>query len=74
MNTCTCPSGNGSLQWPCPAHPPSPGGQVEPVTDAMVYAAEEAYANSKPDNLHESFRVAIAAALAARQPAGQEPD
>ncbi|WP_164171492.1 hypothetical protein [Stenotrophomonas maltophilia] len=49
---------------------PSPGGQGdELVTDAMVYAAEEAYANSKPDNLHESFRVAIAAALAACQPA-----
>lgn len=47
---------------------PSPGGQGALVTDAMVYAAEAAYANSKPDNLHESFRVAIAAALAARQP------
>ncbi|OWB46494.1 hypothetical protein [Stenotrophomonas maltophilia] len=47
---------------------PSLGGQDALVTDAMVYAAEEAYANSKPDNLHESFRVAIAAALAARQP------
>ncbi|QXH44231.1 hypothetical protein KSS93_15130 [Pseudomonas xanthosomatis] len=20
--TCTCPSGDGSLRWPCPAHPP----------------------------------------------------
>jgi hypothetical protein len=20
---CTCPSGDGSLQWPCPAHPPT---------------------------------------------------
>lgn len=19
---CTCPSGDGSLRWPCPAHPP----------------------------------------------------
>lgn len=50
---------------------PSPGGQGALVTDAMVYAAEAAYANSKPDNLHESFRVAIAAALAARQPVGE---
>lgn len=50
---------------------PSPGGQDALVTDAMVYAAEEAYANSKPDNLHESFCAAIAAALAARQPVGE---
>ncbi|HEJ4242071.1 TPA: hypothetical protein ACUUBJ_003192, partial [Pseudomonas aeruginosa] len=20
-NECTCPSGDGSLRWPCPAHP-----------------------------------------------------
>lgn len=20
---CSCPSGDGSLRWPCPAHPPS---------------------------------------------------
>ncbi len=20
---CTCPSGNGSLRWPCPVHPPA---------------------------------------------------
>ena len=28
--TCTCPSGDGSLRWPCPDHPP------EPVTAATV--------------------------------------
>lgn len=22
--TCTCPSGDGSLRWPCPQHPPTP--------------------------------------------------
>ena len=27
---CTCPSGDGSLRWPCPDHPP------EPVTAATV--------------------------------------
>jgi len=21
-HTCTCPSGDGSLRWPCPVHPP----------------------------------------------------
>ena len=34
---CTCPSGDGSLQWPCPAHPPTastlaaPAGVAEPT-------------------------------------------
>ena len=23
-STCTCPSGDGSLRWPCPQHPPTP--------------------------------------------------
>lgn len=23
MTKCTCPSGDGSLQWPCPSHPPT---------------------------------------------------
>lgn len=23
--TCTCPSGDGSLDWPCPVHPVDPG-------------------------------------------------
>lgn len=22
LPTCTCPSGDGSLRWPCPVHPP----------------------------------------------------
>lgn len=21
VKTCTCPSGDGSLHWPCPVHP-----------------------------------------------------
>jgi hypothetical protein len=25
--TCTCPSGDGSLRWPCPVHPPK---EVQP--------------------------------------------
>ncbi|WNO26454.1 deoxyuridine triphosphatase [Microbacterium phage BabyDaisy] len=43
--TCTCPSGDGSLRWPCPSHPPgiTPGaeahianhGRMEPMTDSL---------------------------------------
>lgn len=33
MTNCTCPSGDGSLRWPCPAHPPmdelAPQGRFE---------------------------------------------
>ncbi len=32
---CTCPSGDGSLRWPCPAHPPEPATQeAGPVAHA----------------------------------------
>ena len=27
-STCTCPSGDGSLRWPCPQHPPTPQADV----------------------------------------------
>lgn len=33
--TCTCPSGDGSLRWPCPAHPPSAAPVVLPEPVAM---------------------------------------
>lgn len=28
--TCTCPSGDGSLRWPCPSHPPELADPLEP--------------------------------------------
>ena len=28
---CTCPSGDGSLRWPCPAHPP----QLAPIDEIL---------------------------------------
>lgn len=35
INTlCTCPSGDGSLRWPCPAHPPG-------LADALRHAVAE---------------------------------
>lgn len=33
---CTCPSGDGSLRWPCPVHPPV--AQAEHLDDAAVDA------------------------------------
>lgn len=33
--TCTCPSGDGSLHWPCPAHPPATPGR-KPLTDEVL--------------------------------------
>lgn len=43
---CTCPSGDGSLRWPCPQHPPGVNRWV-PITDiaklrVLGKAAEEA--------------------------------
>jgi hypothetical protein len=34
--TCTCPSGDGSLRWPCPKHPPSEIDRA--ITDLVTYA------------------------------------
>ena len=34
---CTCPSGDGSLRWPCPAHPP----EAQPVAGDAVAVIEE---------------------------------
>lgn len=29
VQECTCPSGDGSLRWPCPSHPPAPSSDRE---------------------------------------------
>jgi len=29
VETCTCPSGDGSLRWPCPQHPPESSNKEE---------------------------------------------
>lgn len=40
---CTCPSGDGSLRWPCPAHPPeatpAQAQQAKPLTEQEVAEA-----------------------------------
>ncbi len=35
---CTCPSGNGSLRWPCPSHPPAPS----PDRENLIAEAQKA--------------------------------
>lgn len=34
--TCTCPSGDGSLRWPCPAHPPAEGLDTVDCTNVLI--------------------------------------
>lgn len=36
---CSCPTGDGSLRWPCPAHPPTPA-PVPAQGEANNFAAE----------------------------------
>ncbi|EMJ5250592.1 hypothetical protein RFG81_003583 [Klebsiella aerogenes] len=65
---CTCPSGDGSLRWPCPVHPGNspviPDGwklvPVEPNGD-MLAAAQDAYGETEGD-IASTLRAAIAAA------------
>lgn len=39
---CTCPSGDGSLRWPCKVHPPVPGEWVEAERISNLSAVYEA--------------------------------
>ena len=47
MTTCTCPSGDGSLRWPCPQHPPEP--QVDHDLLALPWRAELRLAGYAPN-------------------------
>ncbi|VGA16695.1 Eaa1 [Klebsiella pneumoniae] len=74
---CTCPSGDGSLRWPCQVHPGSspviPDGYVmvpvEPNGD-MLAAAQDAYGETDGD-IASTLRAAMLAA--APQSPGSEP-
>lgn len=74
---CTCPSGDGSLRWPCPVHPGNsrviPDGYVmvpaEPNGD-MLAAAQDAYGETDGD-IASTLRAAMLAA--AQQSPGREP-
>lgn len=39
---CTCPSGDGSLRWPCPVCPPDPVAWRVPVSGEWFYGTNEA--------------------------------
>jgi len=41
-STCTCPSGDGSLRWPCPQHPPTP--DVGVLAEVRAWLARWDYA------------------------------
>jgi len=56
-STCTCPSGDGSLRWPCPQHPPTPQADVL----AEVRAADKTW--RKNANGNAAFRRAVLAIL-----------
>lgn len=69
--TCTCPSGDGSLRWPCPDHPPEPlrtstvpdGWKLVPVdaTRAMIDAARRVEEDGY-DAMHKAMLAAAPAA------------
>lgn len=40
-DTCTCPSGDGSLRWPCPVHPGN--SPVSPDTCAWTFSAYDSH-------------------------------
>lgn len=38
MTNCTCPSGDGSLRWPCPIHPPTQADALDEILRALDLA------------------------------------
>lgn len=52
---CTCPSGDGSLRWPCPAHPPE--------------SAESCTTCGKPNHGDRPILLCACATLVTRKPA-----
>ena len=51
---CTCPSGDGSLCWPCPAHPPLPEPRVAGYGMAK-WPARLAESRNASDNTATAF-------------------
>lgn len=49
---CTCPSGDGSLRWPCPAHPPE-AATPAPAWDAATHKELVSLLCSVADNLDD---------------------
>ncbi|MGL6205722.1 MAG: hypothetical protein ACRC2X_15520 [Giesbergeria sp.] len=37
---CTCPSGDGSLRWPCPQHTPTPAPAASATANAWLHAVD----------------------------------
>jgi hypothetical protein len=46
---CTCPSGDGSLRWPCPSHPPAP--EVTNPLDTVTGIDSDWYCELHPEHL-----------------------
>lgn len=56
--TCTCPSGDGSLRWPCPTHPPTE--RDERLRDARGVATEvRRHEQTIPDDLSRVDRALL---------------
>lgn len=51
-NPCTCPSGDGSLRWPCPVHAPSVADAptARSKVDALALVLLEAWKKAEPDS------------------------
>jgi NTP pyrophosphatase (non-canonical NTP hydrolase) len=88
--TCTCPSGDGSLRWPCPDHPPETLGTstvpdgwklvpVEPTAEMCKagYEAQDKWPSEQCDNFkerHYSFSQPRYKAMLAEAPTAPEQE
>ncbi|MCX5592842.1 hypothetical protein [Alcaligenes endophyticus] len=69
MTNCTCPSGDGSLRWPCPAHPPTPAAAIDEILRALDLARQHYDFDylTRVMQLARELKQAIAAPQAANQ-------
>lgn len=71
---CTCPSGDGSLRWPCPEHPPA-GGQELPALPKLPGHPDPMsmdWTRSELKAIAKYGEDCARAALAMRQPQGED--
>lgn len=64
---CSCPSGDGSLRWPCPTHPSSAPAQVTKGAVALPPLPENPDANGWTNGQADAIEAWGRAALAAVQ-------
>jgi len=58
VSACTCPSGDGSLRWPCPAHPQAVAGLTDEPWFRLFARMYQAYEDANPADVRKDVAAA----------------